>query len=433
MRLRELSETDHEERAIGHHQSLSNGTSYLLIMRKLLILWNYVEWGGAQIYFIGIIKLARATWDVTVILPRASHANLLGFLDREGIRYEFLEHHSDLQSAPTIRRKVERRWRNMVSEIEVYRYLRRFDLRNCILHIEAAPWQSGILLTALAARGANIFVTFHNALPEAGAIRELLWKIRIGLVSRLPRWHVFTSNQNTKDQFRRWFSEAFWRTIKVTYTTVNPPEINSVLDSGPSRAELRSQLGIGSQRFVVVCLGQFIDRKGRWDFLEAAKLVCAERDDIDFLWMTSSPLTRIEEERIRSYALNGRFELVPSDRFGKEREDVLSFYKIADVYALPSHIEGLPIALLEAMAMGVPSISTNVYAIPEAVRHDETGLLIEPRRPEQLAEAIMRLYSDGDLRARIGSRGRHYVLTNFDERVASQIAIDAYEDCFADV
>lgn len=402
-------------------------------MRRLIFCWNYLEWGGAQIYFLGIMKLASSSWDLTVLLPRDSHPNLLGFLDREGIRYEFLERHSDLRYAPTIRRKLERRWRNVLSEVEIYRYLRRFDLRDCVLHIEAAPWQSSILLTALAARGANIFVTFHNALPRAGAIRELLWKIRIGLVSRLPRWHVFTSNQNTKEQFRRWFSEAFWRTIKVTYTTVNPPEINSVLESGPSKTEIRAQLGIGSQRFVVVCLGQFIDRKGRWDFLEAAKLVCSVRDDIDFLWMTSSPISRIEEDRIRSFALEGRFELVPSDKLGKEREHVLAFYTVADVYALPSHVEGLPIALLEAMAMGVPSISTNVYAIPEAVQHEETGLLIEPGHPKQLAEAILRLYSDKELRTRIGSCGRKYVLANFDERVASQIAIDAYEECFVDV
>lgn len=398
--------------------------------RQLIFVWNYLTWGGAQIYFIGIMKIARADWDITVFLPRGSDPKLLGFLDREDIQYEFLENHIDMDPAPLIWRKLERRFSLIRSDVEVFNRLRRFDLSSSILHIEAAPWQSGMLLTALAARRANIFVTFHNALPDAGVVREILWKIRIGIVSRLPRFHVFTSNHDTKDRFRRWVGDSFWETIKVTYTTVNPPEIDTVLDSAPSRAEIRLKFGIGGERFVVLCLGQFIDRKGRWDFLEAAKKVCTIRDDVDLIWMTSTPLTGADHDRIKSFDLGDRFKIVEAEKVGERREDVLSFYKIADVYALPSLVEGLPIALLEAMAMGLASISTNVYAIPEAVKHGQTGLLIEPGRPNMLADAIVRLRDNDELRAKLAAAGREFVIANFDERMASQIAIEAYLECF---
>ncbi len=398
--------------------------------RRLIICWNYLGWGGAQIYFIGIMKLAPQDWEVTVILPKGSHPKLIGFLDQIDVNYHFLDHSVDMNEAPTLKRKIERRLSLLRSDLEVFRVLRRFDLKHSILHIEAAPWQEGVLLTALSLCGANIFITLHNALPAANALREFLWKIRIGFVCRLRGVHVFTSNQDTKDRFRRWVGEKFWRSIKVTYTTVNPPEIDSVLDQGIDRIEIRRRFGISPGSFVVLSLGQFIDRKGRWDFLEAARIVCRDHPDVQFVWLTSSSISDGDSKRIEGFGLGENFVLVPSDKLGDRREDVLTFYRAADVYALPSFVEGLPVALLEAMAMGLPSISTNVYAIPEAIIHNETGLLIKPGSPNDLAAAVLRLKHDHELMDRLSKAGRAWVISHFDERTASRIALDAYEECF---
>lgn len=400
--------------------------------RKLIYVWNYLEWGGAQIYFIGIMKLARSEWDITVILPRGSDPRLLAFLDQAGIAYEFLRRHADLTAAPTIRRKLQRRLSIFRSDVEVFWHLIRYDLSKSILHIEAAPWQSWVLLTALAARRANTFVTLHNALPEAPAWRELLWKVKIGVVSRLPRLHIFASNMDTKDRFRRWVSQEFWHTVKVTYTTVNPPEIDAVRGNSAGQTAIRKQFGLVEDDFLVLCLGQFIDRKGRWVFLDAAKIVFASHSNFQFVWVTSSAVSDDDLSRIDGYGLGENFVLLPAARLGEKREDVLSFYTAADVYALPSFVEGLPVALLEAMAMGVASISTSVYAIPEAIKHGETGLLVEPGSAVQLADAIIRLKSDTGMRQKLAVAGREFVIANFDERTASQIAIDAYKECFAD-
>ena len=72
-----------------------------------------------------------------------------------------------------------------------------------------------------------------------------------------------------------------------------------------------------------------------------------------------------------------------------ERFDVLTFFRIADVFALPSFIEGLPITLLETMGLGICSISTNINAIPEAIKNMETGILIESGNSKELTEAIL--------------------------------------------
>ena len=402
------------------------------IKPKLIFVWNYLEWGGAQIYFIGIMKLAKAEWDITVVLPEGSDAKLLGFLDTAGIRYEFLKGSFDLAPADDIGRKIERRITILRSEINVFRHLRKFYLKNSILHIEAAPWQSATLLTALSLlRGANIFVTMHNALPDASRWRELVWKIKIGVVSRLPKLRAFTSNQDTKKRFRRWVNKAFFDTIRVTYTTVNPPEIDAIRDDGGDRSLIRKWVGIPEDVFVVLCVGQFIDRKGRWIFLEAAQKVVEDRPDIHFAWITSSEVTTSEMERIAGYKLGDNFNLVNASSVGNERKDILSAYAAADVFALPSYIEGLPVALLEAMAMGVASISTEIYAIPEAIKHEETGLLINPGRADELFNAIVQLYEDAALRERLAQNGRDFVIANFDEREASKIAIDAYKEALA--
>jgi glycosyltransferase involved in cell wall biosynthesis len=105
---------------------------------------------------------------------------------------------------------------------------------------------------------------------------------------------------------------------------------------------------------------------------------------------------------------------------------------MANAFALPSYVEGLPIALLEAMALGLPSVSTNVFAIPEALKHRETGLLVDAGDSQALADAIIELKRSDKLRRSLSQEGRNFVMTNFDEREASRIAIQAYKECFAD-
>jgi len=111
----------------------------------------------------------------------------------------------------------------------------------------------------------------------------------------------------------------------------------------------------------------------------------------------------------------------------------LRFFRIADAFTLPSFVEGLPIALLEAMAIGIPSISTDMNAIPEAIIDRETGIVIEAGDSDALAKRILDLKNNPSLRQRLSANGRAHVLENFDEREASRIAIDAYRECFANV
>lgn len=399
------------------------------IRRKLIFLWTYLEWGGAQVYMMAIMKEALAEWDVIVAIPRASSPEVVGYLEQIGVKIDFLDVLLDHDAAPTVQRKLERQANRIKTELAVLKYLRKYDLRNSVLHIEISPWQSWQFLAVLSRRGANVFVTMHNAITGS-PFRETIWKMRMQFVSRLHGFHIFASNQDTKNKIRPLVSPKFWDDIAVTYTCVDPRQIEYVLTNGRSKDEIRKKHHVAVDRFVVLCVGQFIDRKGRWTFLEAAKKL-AEDDNIAFVWLTQKPPKSEDKRRVDSFDLKN-FEIRLSNETGATREQVLEFFRIADVFALPSFVEGLPIALLEAMALGIPSISTNVYAIPEALKDRETGLLIEPGDAGALADAIKDLQEDNKLRHHIASRGREFVIANFDERIASRIAIKKYEECFAD-
>lgn len=396
--------------------------------KRLIFVWNYLSWGGAQVYFLAIMKIAKADWDILVILPRESSPEIVRYLDELKIAYQFVDHKLDLDVADTFGRKIARQINRIKVEYRTFRELLRFDARDTIFQIEIAPWQSVVFLTAMALRGAKVFLTMHNFLPDAPLWRRIVWKSRFQFVSRLPGINFFCSNQDTKDRLRGWVNEKFWKKVRVTYTAVNPPQIAEAAESSFDKSAARAHHGVSSDDLVVLCVGQFIDRKGRWVFLEAAQKVLSHQTGVSFVWLTPYLPTDDEQARIARFSLGDKFRIVLSQTLGSDRLDVLRFFRIADIFALPSYVEGLPIALLEAMALGIPSISTSVYGIPEAVKDRETGMLIPPGDSDALANAIVELKNDSQLRAKLASQGRDFVLRHFDEREAAKSAIEAYTE-----
>jgi glycosyltransferase involved in cell wall biosynthesis len=109
--------------------------------------------------------------------------------------------------------------------------------------------------------------------------------------------------------------------------------------------------------------------------------------------------------------------VLPIARLGRlPTYEVPSFLAAIDVLAVPSHDEGLPRVVLEAMAMRVPVVASNVGGIPEAVEHGRSGLLVPPGDRDALAAALTRVLDDPSLASRLGNGGRNRVLNDFDAR-----------------
>jgi colanic acid/amylovoran biosynthesis glycosyltransferase len=102
---------------------------------------------------------------------------------------------------------------------------------------------------------------------------------------------------------------------------------------------------------------------------------------------------------------------------------VFALYQHTDIFALASFAEGIPVVLMEAMAMEIPCVATWVTGIPELIRNDVDGLLVVPSSEEQLAAALARLLDDPQLRERLGKSARKRVLDDFDlNRNTAQLA-----------
>lgn len=399
--------------------------------RTIYFVWNYTNWGGAQIYLMAIMKAARSDWNLKAIIPRDSAADLMAFLNEIPVEIEFLDRALDTAAPRAIGGLIRRQFRRIMSEWEIFQKLLRTDLRSNILHIELAPWQSWILLAALSLMRTNVFITLHNFISEAPLWRKLVWKFRLSIVSRLPGIHFFAANGDTRERMRPWISEAAWKETRLTYTAVDPMQINKILNEDNQNTAIGNRDFDIHKQFTVLCVGQFIDRKGRWVFLEAAREVVAADKNVRFIWVAPELPNSGDMKIVESYNLQANFQIIRSGELGASRLEVLRFFRNADVFVLPSFVEGLPIALLEAMALGIPSISTNVFAIPEAIKHMETGILIEAGDSKNMAANILLLKNDRPLRNRLGMAGRDFVVANFDERESAKTAIEAYRASLA--
>lgn len=392
---------------------------------KIIYVWDYLEWGGAQIYFLGIARRIKDRADVLFVFPKKTGKQFIDFCENDGIPYEFLELHGDNLPALTIRRKLAKHFRKIRSESAMLRYLNKFDLENSIVHIELAPTQSVLPLMRLASK-TKVFITMHNRPAQVPKWRYYLWRLKFWLIQQFPNFKIFASNQDAKKSFGNLLKDKFRNEIPVTFTNVNPDEVSEATTADIDIDKLKTKFGLPKEKFTVLGLGQFIDRKGRWIFLEAAKTLTEKFDDIVFAWISNSVLTDAEQKKIEEFGLQNKFFLLNSNEVGEKHLDLMKFLRISDVYVLPSFVEGLPISLLEAMAMGVAGISTNVNAIPEAVKHLETGILIKKGNAKELADAIEKLKNDEELRTKLAENGRRWVLENFNEKIVAEIAFENY-------
>jgi glycosyltransferase involved in cell wall biosynthesis len=389
--------------------------------------WNYLEWGGAQVYFFGLMKKAAEVGEVSAFLPSGSHKQLLEFLKHLKVPCKFFNGHTDLKPASTLTRKIQRHWNKLFSEYILIKFLRKLNFENSVTHIELAPWQSFLAIRWLCQRS-QVFITVHNSVLPIPKLRYLLWKIKFRLLSRHKNFHLFTANQDAKESLKTLVSKEYFDKITVTSANINPSEINEALNSEINRTELKSRYNLPSDKFLVFCVGQFIDRKGRWIFLEAARKLQEKNRDIAFVWISNSKPDEEDLQKAKKFELGENFIFITSDQIGKEHIDLFKLLRLADIFTLPSFLEGLPISLLEAMALGIPSVSTAVNGIPEAIKHLETGYLIKAGSADELASAVQELKGDKILRENLSKSGRRFVLENFNENTVAKIALERYLD-----
>ena len=183
------------------------------------------------------------------------------------------------------------------------------------------------------------------------------------------------------------------------------------------RAHTRSTLGLDDRAVLALTVANLREEKGYDVLLEAARRIRGRAPCVHFASVGWGPLQdRLAQER-------DALGLADTVTFLGRRPDVLELMVGADLFVLPSHQEGLPVALMEAMSVGLPVVASQIGGVPDVVTDGIEGILVPPGRPDALAEAVTSLAADEDRRQGMGraslARSRMFDVT------AAEVACNA--------
>lgn len=285
------------------------------------------------------------------------------------------------------------------------------------------PWKDQ-LVASLERAGVEVTCLHWERSPGLGAVRRLRamfrdWRPSLihshlpaaGIFARIilpTATHIYTEH-NLADSYRQptqWLNRVTYGRNRAIIAvsdavansvgeypgptpTVIPNGVSVTVTSGQA-SRARAEAGIRNGQRLIVHVGNIRPHKGHQTLIEATRRLVAERPDVVVVSLGGEKHTG-DLERVRSAARKAGIE--KSLRFLGRRDDARAFIAAADVVVNPADVEGLPVSLLEAMALEKPVVATAVGGVPSVIRHEVTGLLVPPSEPGKLAAAMARALS----------------------------------------
>jgi glycosyltransferase involved in cell wall biosynthesis len=260
----------------------------------------------------------------------------------------------------------------------------------------------------------RIYTTFHSGIEGEIKLRtRLAGRFRQACSHKL----LAVSERVRQDYIRAGISPSRMSTLYLGL------DIESIL-AASDRSSAPVPGGYGNPRLrKVISVAQFQPVKGMVTVVEAAAIVLKRLPDIVW-WLVGAegPDTPKAQAVVRAAGLNDRI------LFLGQRNDVPALMKQACLQVVGSRSEGLPLMIVEAAALGVPTVGPNIGGVDEAILNGATGVLVDTPSPDGLAEAALRLLGDEALRERMGRRAAQFVREAFDARIHIARLLDMYEN-----
>lgn len=245
------------------------------------------------------------------------------------------------------------------------------------------------------------------------------------LYTRLNRWLI-----NWSDGIIAVSESA--RQAEITETGISPERVIVVpngLDASmfarkPTSAEreaLRASFDIHDDHHLIGSVGRLTEAKGYPDLLKAFQIVQQEIPQARLMIVGKGLL----EAQLKSLADD--FNISEFVQFPGVRADIPQLLNAFDMFAFSSHWEGMPNALMEAMAAGLPCVATRVSAAPELIDDGIHGLLVPPKNPDELAAGLLKVINNSDLRDRLSDAGRDRILTQYTLENTAAKTLALYE------
>jgi glycosyltransferase involved in cell wall biosynthesis len=312
---------------------------------------------------------------------------------------------------------------NIRSVIQTLRLIRqkRYSIVNTHSPIGAAvgrvaAWLAGAPRVVYTVHG----FYFHENMPAWQrfpliAIEKLLGKV--------TSYFMFVSEEDRKTALRYGIASR----DSCTTTIYNGVDTQHFAPPAPPRRDVRLGSHLHPDRPVIGIVGRIVREKGYREFLEMAKRLLQAGQKATFLVVGDClPSDRDQwgrklKDKVRAEGLSDYFA------FTGLIDDVAGALQAMDIFVLPSYREGFPRSILEAMATGLPVVSTDIRGCREAVLHGKTGLIVPPRDAKSLTAAVAKLLQEPELAIAMGQAGRERVTAMFDEVDVQQRFIRVFE------
>jgi glycosyltransferase involved in cell wall biosynthesis len=211
---------------------------------------------------------------------------------------------------------------------------------------------------------------------------------------------IFCISSFARSQLMKLSPYVHWKKLVVSPLGVDPEHF-SARPERPSPEILE-----------ILCIGRLTPAKGQHMLLDALERLGERGYSVRLRLVGSGP----DEASLREHASACKFPESIVFEGAVNQDRIRTLYAAADLFCLPSFAEGVPVVLMEAMAMEIPCVTTHITGIPELIRDGVDGLLVPPGDVDALVDALARLLVDEDLRQRLGHSGRARVLECYDLR-----------------
>jgi glycosyltransferase involved in cell wall biosynthesis len=192
-------------------------------------------------------------------------------------------------------------------------------------------------------------------------------------------------------------------------------------DQEEGRRRVRQEYSVNDSEVLIGSLGRLVWQKGFEYFIHAMPILIRDLPEAKFLIVGEGPLRQELEGQTRSLGIQDRLV------FTGHRNDIRDMMAAMDIIVIPSLLEGFPMITLEAMAMEKPIVTTSIDGIMEQIRDGMEGLLIAPKSPPALAQAVKRLVDNPDYARSLGINARAKVVRDFSVHKMIAETIKVYE------
>jgi len=283
--------------------------------------------------------------------------------------------------------------------------------------LEAFPWQASVAAFLAGVRkrfSIHHLIALQPPPPVRGwsprsILRRLAGKRARYLLSVSISGYVCNTTICVSNAVREVLVNAYRFSTRKTITIHNGVSTTIFAPSRTADGEtVRARLGIGPEDFLLLCAARLAEEKGIDILLRAVSRVVRQGISCKCVIIGDGPL---KEKLLHQMNSLGLWDYVHFEGF---QEDVRPYLQVASALILTSHLEGLPLSVLEAMACGVPCIVTNVGGSAEVVKDQVVGLVIPPASVEAAADAILYLAMHPRERAEMAGRTREMVCRSFE-------------------